>query len=345
VKAREEAESAKLTALDAAVDRAGSRPDRAVPVILELAAAAWIRMGTLLMLFALAALFAALNPRFLNPANLTNIALQSSVNCMLAIGMTFVIIGVGIDLSVGSILACAGTLAVGLYFSGMPEWLAILVGLAVGALFGAANGWLIGKWRISFFVVTLGMMSIARGIAYVYTGGRPITVLESRIFTALGAGYLGPVPVPVLTSVILLAVAWYLQNHTVMGRNIFLVGGNEEAARLSGVNVDNTRVLVYSISGFLSGAAGITLVGRLASAQPMAGVGYELDAIAAVVLGGTPFAGGSGSVVGSAIGALLLGTLTNGMNILNVDYYYQLIVKGAILIAAFAIDRFRTGQT
>src|SRR5579884_4026828 len=268
---------------------------------------------------------AVVSPVFATPQNLFNVALQSSINALLACGMTFVILTAGIDLSVGSLVAVAGAVGAGLMLGGLAWPLAILAGLASGTILGLANGIAVTTFRIPPFIATLAMLSIGRGITQLYTGGRPFTGLDPT-FNQLGQGEILRVPVPVLVMAVVFAVSWLVLRHTVFGRDVYAVGSNLEAARLAGVNVSRVLVSVYAISGFLSGLGGLVLAARLSSAQPTAGQGFELDAIAAVVVGGTSLSGGEGSVLRTLIGALIIGVLNNGLNLLNVDPFVQPVV-------------------
>lgn len=281
------------------------------------------------------------SPSFGTPDNLFNIALQSSINALLAVGMTFVILTAGIDLSVGSLAALAGALAGGLMVGGVAWPVAALAGLAGGTILGLFNGVAITTFRIPPFIATLAMLSIGRGLTQLYTGGRPFTGLDPT-FNQLGQGSIGPIPVPVLVMLITVGISWVVLRHTVIGRNVYAVGSNPEAARLAGVRVTRVLLGVYTIAGFLAALGGLVLTARLSSAQPTAGVGFELDAIAAVVLGGTSLSGGEGSILRTLIGALIIGVLNNGLNILNVDPFIQPIVKGAVILIAVGLDRLKT---
>lgn len=284
---------------------------------------------------------ALVSPVFATPENLFNIALQSSINALLAFGMTFVILTAGIDLSVGSLLALSGAIAAGLMVTaGVPWPLAALCGLAAGTLLGAANGLAVTVFRIPPFIATLGMLSIGRGLTQLYTGGRPFTGLDPN-FNALGQGELGPVPIPVVIVVLSVVLGWIVLRFTAFGRQIYAIGSNPEAARLSGIPVRAILVAVYAISGLFAGLAGLVTTARLSSAQPTAGLGFELDAIAAVVVGGMSLSGGSGSIVRTLIGALLIGVLNNGLNLLNVDPFVQPVVKGLVILVAVGLDQFR----
>jgi len=272
---------------------------------------------------------------FLTGRNLVNVARQISINGIIAVGMTFVILTAGIDLSVGSVMAFSGTmLAAGMADWGLHPILAILFALFVGALFGLINGTLISYANMPPIIVTLAMMEVPRGLALLYTGGYPLSGLPSS-FSVLGRGYVfGFLPVPVLIMAIVYLVAYILLTQLPIGRYIYAIGGNEEAVRLSGIKVKKYKIFAYVISGMTAATSGIVITSRLMSGQPMAGTGFELDAIAAVVLGGTDIAGGRGSIIGTIIGAFTLGVLTNGLNLLGVSPYVQRVFKGLIILVA-----------
>ncbi|HYG56747.1 MAG TPA: ribose ABC transporter permease, partial [Symbiobacteriaceae bacterium] len=256
----------------------------------------------------------------------------------IASGMTLVILTGGIDLSVGPVLALSSAVMAGLAAGGTHPLVAVLAGLAVGAALGAANGTVITRGGVAPFVATLGTMTIARGLTLVYTDGRPITGLPDAL-TALGTGYVGPIPAPVVVMAAVVLVTYLVLTHTPFGRFIYAVGSNEEAARFAGISVPRTKTLAYMLTGIAAALAGLVLTGRLNSAQPTAGAGFELDAIAAVVLGGTSLAGGQGGILGTVVGALIIGTLDNGLNLLNVSSFYQQVAKGAVILIAVLLDR------
>lgn len=284
------------------------------------------------------ALFIA-TPNFLTSGNLLNVGIQAAVIAILAFGMTFVIVTAGIDLSVGS-LAALGAMAAAFMFaeSGLPGWLALIVGLLVGAAAGAASGLAIAYAKLPPFIATLAMLSIARGLTLVISGGKPISTPKAVNF--LGSS-LGPIPVPIVMMAIAGIVCAFILNKTVLGRSMYAIGGNPEAARLSGLPVKKVLVTVYALSGLFAGLAGLVLAGRLSSAQPTAGQGYELDAIAAVVIGGASLAGGVGGAFGTLIGALLLAVIRNGLNILNVSSFWQQVVIGLVIAVAVGLDTLR----
>lgn len=288
------------------------------------------------------AVFPATSSSFLTPKNLFNILRQISTNMLLACGMTMVIILGGIDLSVGSIIALSGVLSAGCVARyGLTIPVALLVGVLVGLLIGCINGGIIALTTIPPFIVTLATMNVARGLAKVYTGGSPVRVVTKE-WQFLGAGYIGPVPVPVIIMIVVVIITAFIMNRTKMGRHIYAVGGNAQAAVFSGIKVSKVKFFVHAFSGVMAGLAGIILASRMYSGQPTAGEGAEMDAIAAVVVGGTSMAGGSGKIGGTVIGALIIGILNNGLNLLNVNSFWQDVVKGIVILLAVLIDYFRT---
>ena len=295
------------------------------------------QFGTLAGLFGLCAVLWMLTPHFLTVSNLLNVAQQTALNAVIAVGLTFVIISGGIDLSVGSLVAFSGVVLASLLQRAVPLPLALLAGLATGLACGLVNGLLITFGRLPPFIATLGMMSVARGGALLYTDGRPISGFSEN-FRWLATGEILHVPVPVVVMVALYAVAHFALRRTPFGRYVFALGGNEEAALLSGVQVRFHKTMVYGVCGLLSALASVLLVARLNSAQPIAGINYELDAIAATVIGGTSLMGGQGSVVGTLIGALIMGVLRNGLNLLGVSSFIQQVVIGAVIILAVLMD-------
>jgi ribose transport system permease protein len=298
------------------------------------------KLGPFIALLVLAAGLAVLSPDFLTVGNLFDVTRQVSINAVISFGMTLVILLGGIDLSVGSILAVASLVAALLMKAGDSAALAALVGILCGALMGAVNGLLVTKGRVAPFIATLGTMTLLRGLALVLSQGSPISGFPSGLFAALGGGYLlREIPLPVVWMLVLFASLWFVLDRTVFGRHVYATGGNPEAASLSGVNVDRVQILVYTISGFTAAMAGIILTSRLDSAQPTAGAGYELDAITAVVLGGTSLAGGRGWIFGTLLGALLIGVLNNGLNLIGVSAFYQQVIKGSVILLAVLLDR------
>ena len=296
------------------------------------------RMGPLVGLILIVVILSVMSSDFLTVGNVFNVLRQVSINALIAFGMTFVILTGGIDLSVGSIIALSSAFAAGMMASGSSSWLAILACVAAGTLMGTVNGVVIARGKVAPFIATLATMTIFRGLTMVYTDGRPITGLPDS-FGLIGRGYLFQVPMPVIWMVAAFVILYILLKFTSFGRHVFALGGNEEATRLSGINTKRVKVLVYSISGLLSSISGIILTSRLNSAQPTAGTSYELDAIAAVVLGGTSLAGGKGWIGGTLIGAMIIGVLDNGLNLMNVSSFYQQVVKGAVILLAVLLDR------
>ncbi|AIG01902.1 ribose ABC transporter permease [Pseudomonas fluorescens] len=277
---------------------------------------------------------------FLTASNLSNIARQVSINAIIAVGMTCVILTGGIDLSVGPVMALSGTLTAGLMVAGLPPGLAIGAGLLIGVAFGVGNGLFVAYLHMPPIIVTLATMGIARGFGLMYTDGYPISGLPEW-FGFFGRESVLGIQVPILIMLVTYLVAYVLLQHTRIGRYIYAIGGNEEAVRLSGVRAARFKLLVYGISGLTAAIAGLVLTSRLMSGQPNAGIGFELDAIAAVVLGGASIAGGRGVIVGTLLGAMLLGVLNNGLNMLGVSPYVQSVIKGAIILLAIFISRQR----
>jgi ribose transport system permease protein len=295
------------------------------------------QLGTLSGLLGLCAVLWALTPHFMTVSNLLNVAEQAAIIAIVAVGMTFVIITGGIDLSVGSVLAFAGVVMASALHAGAPVPLALAVALGTGLFCGLVNGALITLGRLPPFIATLGMMSVARGTALMFTEGRPVSGFSGS-FRSLATGEVLGVPVSVVVMVGVYFVAHFVLTRTKLGRYTYAIGGNEEAALLSGVNVRFYKAAVYGISGMLSGLAAAILTARLNSAQPIAGMMYELDAIAATVIGGTSLLGGEGTVVGTLIGALIMAVLRNGLNLLGVSSFIQQVVIGSVIIAAVLID-------
>ena len=295
------------------------------------------QLSTLAGLLGLSLALWALTPHFLTVSNLLNVAEQATIIAIVAAGMTFVIITGGIDLSVGSVLAFAGVVMASALQRGLPLPLALAIGLGVGLLCGTVNGLLITVGRLPPFIATLGMMSVARGTALMFTEGRPISGFSGD-FRSLATGEVLHVPVPVIIMVGVYALAHFVLRRTKLGRYAYAIGGNEEAALLSGINVKLYKTMVYALAGMLSGLAAVLLTARLNSAQPIAGMMYELDAIAATVIGGTSLLGGEGAVTGTLIGALIMAVLRNGLNLLGVSSFIQQIVIGSVIIVAVLID-------
>ncbi|TDR55841.1 ribose ABC transporter permease [Halomonas ventosae] len=294
-----------------------------------------------LALMLLVAVSAAMSDNFLTPDNLLNVLRQTSINAIIAMGVTFVILTAGIDLSVGAVLALSGAFAASMTASGLAPWLSVPGSIAAGAAMGMVSGLFVAFGRIQAFVVTLVAMTVVRGAALVYTDGRPISIGGGDVadaFWQLGGGYWMGIPIPIYLMFFVFVLCWSVLHHTRFGRHVYAVGGNEQVARLSGINVNRIKVSVYAIAGACAALAGVVLTARLGSAQPNAGMTYELDAIAAVVIGGTSLMGGRGRIFGTLVGALVIGVLNNALNILGVSSYFQMIAKGAVILLAVLID-------
>ncbi|BAJ00604.1 ribose ABC transporter permease [Shewanella violacea] len=304
---------------------------------------AWLKQQkALIALFVLIAVVSILNDQFFTMGNLMNILRQTSVNAIIAVGMTLVILTAGIDLSVGAILALTGALGASMVGAELPLTLALPLTLLLGGALGAMNGLLISKGKVQAFIATLVTMTAIRGLTMVYTEGRPISTGFTDTadnFAFIGTGWLAGVPVPVWMMLITFVLVWVMLTHTRLGRYIYAIGGNESAARLSGINVDRVKVAVYGLSGMMAALAGLIVTSRLSSAQPTAGTSYELDAIAAVVVGGASLAGGRGFIWGTLVGALIIGFLNNALNLLDVSSYYQMIAKAGVILLAVLADR------
>lgn len=305
--------------------------------------------GIFLAFLLLSFILSVSNEYFLTSGNISNILLQTSINGVLAIGMTFVILTRGIDLSVGSVVALAGIVSgslattsatAGFFGAPYPAVVALSVGILVGLASGTIVGIIVSRFAVPAFVATLGMLSAARGMTLIYGGGKPVPGLIPE-FRWIGTGNIVGVPMPVIILAVVFFVSWWVLNRTRFGRYIYAVGGNPHAAKTSGINVTRIRFLVYTISGSLSGLAGMMLSARTGSALPQAGVAYELDAIAAVVIGGTSLSGGVGRVTGTLIGALIIGVMNNGLDLLGIQSYYQQVLKGALIVGAVMLDQKR----
>ena len=298
--------------------------------------------AALTLAIALAVLMAVLSflrPNFLNFANLVNLLRQISINGILAVGVTFVLLTGGVDLSLGSVVALSGVVAASFAHPAQyPVVVPVLLGIAAGALCGAANGAIVTRGRVAPFIATLGMMTAARGLALLFSRGMPVSNL-SPAFTRIGGGGFGPLPLPVLILAAVAILSWVLLSRMRLGRYIYAVGGTENAARASGLHVRTVKLTAYCLCGGLTGLAGVVLASRITTGQPNAGMGYELDAIAAAVIGGTSLNGGTGGVGGAILGALLIGAINNGLDLLNVSSYYQQVVKGMIIVGAVWLDR------
>lgn len=286
-------------------------------------------------------IFPTTRSTFLTQNNVFNILRQNASNLFLATGMTMVIILGGIDLSVGSVIALSGCVAAGCVVNmDLPEVVAFLIAILIGAVVGMFNGVVICKTNIPPFIVTLASMNITKGIALVYTQGAPIRCMTDA-FKFPGAGYVGPIPTPVILMLIIFVIAVMLVNRTHFGRHIYAVGGNAQAASFSGINVQKVKFWVYTFTGIMAGIAGVVIASRLYSGQPRSGEGAEMDAIAAVVVGGTSMSGGSGRLGGTLIGVLIIGVLNNGLNLMGVDSNWQYIVKGFVILLAVYVDFIR----
>ena len=305
--------------------------------------------GIFIAFLLLALVLSVSNQYFLTAGNISNVLLQTAINGVLAVGMTFVILTRGIDLSVGSVAALTGIVAAsfattsataGLPGAPYPFYLALAAGLLVGIACGAVAGVIVSRFAVPAFVATLGMLSAARGLTLIYGGGRPVPALTPE-FRWIGTGSLFGIPAPVVLLAVVFALSWWVLNRTRFGRYIYAVGGNPHAAKTSGINVARIRFSVYVISGGLSGLAGMMLAARTGSALPQAGIAYELDAIAAVVIGGTSLSGGVGRITGTLIGALIIGVMNNGLDLMGIQSYYQQVLKGALIVGAVMLDQKR----
>jgi len=297
----------------------------------------WLqKLGLAIALLMICLVLSILCPRtFPTFLNLINVARQISINGILAVGVTFVILTGGVDLSLGSLVAFTGVVAATL--GSLPAPISILAGVLAGTLCGTANGIVVTRGRVAPFIVTLGMMTIARGLALVVSKGRPI-MIENAAFNRLG-GDIGIVPIPAILFVVFAVLCWIFLAHTRLGRHVYAVGGNEQAARAAGISIAAVKTFVYMLCGAFAGLAGVVLAARITTGQPNAGIGYELDAIAAVVIGGTSLSGGVGGIGGTLLGALLMGVINNGLDLVGVTSYYQQIVKGLIIVGAVLLDR------
>lgn len=307
------------------------------------------KFQSLIALFVLCLLLSILSDKFLTITNAWNVLRQVSVNVCIATGMTLVVLTAGIDLSVGSVLALCGAITAGLLKNGIALGQfdlyvgftilgAVLAGVLVGTLLGYFNGYIITKFNVPAFVATLAMLTIARGLTMLWTGGFPISALGEK-FAVFGTGWFLGIPLPVWISGFIVLLAVLVTQKTRLGRYIYAIGGNENAARLSGIHVKKVKIIVYAIAGALAGVGGILVTSRLDSAQPNAGITYELDAIAAVVIGGTSLSGGRGSIMGTVLGAIIIGVLNNGLVLLNVSPFWQQVVKGGVILLAVIIDK------
>lgn len=307
------------------------------------------RFQSLIALFVLCVVISLLSDKFLTASNAWNVMRQISVNICISTGMTLVVLTAGIDLSVGSVLALSGAVTAGLMRNGIEVPSAnlfigftllggILAGITVGTLLGFFNGWTITRFKVPPFVATLAILTVARGLTMLWTKGFPISGLGEK-FAHIGTGWFLGIPLPVWISGLIVAIAVVVTQHTRFGRYIYAIGGNESAARLSGIRINRVKMAVYAISGALAAIGGIIVTSRLDSAQPNAGITYELDAIAAVVIGGTSLSGGRGTIMGTVLGAVIIGVLNNGLVLLNVSPFWQQVVKGMVILIAVIIDK------
>ncbi|PXY92183.1 ABC transporter permease [Gilliamella apis] len=293
--------------------------------------------GIVIGLIALFILFSFMNSNFLTSTNIMNIVLQVSIIAITAFGMTYVLLLGDIDLSVGSTIALTGTLAALALLWGLPFYLAIVIALLLSIAVGFINGSLTALAGIPSFIVTVATMGIFRGIAYIITDGKPEMIMDD-VFLELGNGDIFSIPNPIWVLLILLLVNHFILSKTTFGRKIYITGGNKEAAVYSGINVKKLKIQVFMITALMAGISGLLLASRLYSGQPSTAQGYELDAIASAVLGGTSLNGGHGTIIGTMIGALIIGVINNGMNLMNIPYFYQLVVKGLVILLAVYID-------
>ncbi|MCL4396695.1 MAG: ABC transporter permease [Chloroflexi bacterium] len=310
-----------------------------------------VQGGPFLILVLLGVSLAIASPHFLTFNNLSNVTRQSAITAILAVGQTLVIISGGIDLSVAAVMALSGSVgAVAMTYWGHDVVVGVILALLVGTFSGFVNGVIITKGRIPDFIATLGMMSIARGVGLLLTGGLPVpshltaTALKAYLpaeIVWLGSGDIGGFPVIGLLAVGAGIVGWAVLNHTALGRSAFAVGGNREAARVSGINVDGNKIAIYTFMGFMAAIAGIVMTGRLNSANALMGDGLELQSIASVVIGGTNLYGGEGGIVGTLIGALVMGMIANGLDLVNVEAFWQRVMIGLVIVAVVVFDQWR----
>ncbi|AMM13221.1 MULTISPECIES: ABC transporter permease [Burkholderiaceae] len=293
--------------------------------------------GIVVGLIVLCGFFWALSPNFMSVNNLLNVVMQVSIIAILGFGMTYVLLLGDIDLSVGATMALVGTVCAFALEHGASPFLAVLAAMGTGLVLGAINGSLSALLTIPSFIVTVATMGVFRGFAYLTSNGVPISI-DNDAFAFLGNGAVLGIPLPIWILAVLLLLNHFVLSRTVFGRKAYLAGGNREAALYSGIDVNRLRIMIFMISGLLASIGGVLMTSRLYSAQPNAGIGYELDAIAAAVLGGTSLSGGYGTITGTLIGALIIGVINNGMNLLSVPYFYQLIVKGIVILVAVCID-------
>jgi ribose/xylose/arabinose/galactoside ABC-type transport system permease subunit len=324
--------TAKVSLIDLVNSRSAIKPGNIGKILAKYGI--YIAFGILFIILSIT------SESFLTATNMINILRQVSIIGIVAIGMSFVIITGGIDLSVGSIMALSAVVAASFAQAdnSYSIFIPIIAGITVGLACGMINGVLVAKWKVAPFIATLGMMTAARGLAMVYTDGRPVIGLSSA-YNNIGSGYILGLPIPVIAFIVIAIIGIFLLNFTVFGRHVFATGGNEQSSKLSGIRVNSVKIGVYAIAGLLAGIGGMILSSRIMSGSPVLGEGYELDAIAAVVIGGTSLFGGVGSIFGTLIGVLIIGVMNNGLDLLNVSSYYQQILKGAIIVIAVLLDK------
>lgn len=297
------------------------------------------KQSTLIIFILFLVVISILSPNFLTSNNVLNILRQASSNGLIAFGMTLVILTSGIDLSVGSILAFSSVSTALLLKGSVPPRLVLLIGLLIGLLVGACNGMIIAYGNVQPFIATLSTMTIFRGLTLVLSKGRPISISGTGVlFDKIGTGYLLGIPIPIYILFCVCALLWFMLHRTIIGRHIYALGGNERASFIAGIKNNVIKIVVYATSGMLSALAGVILISRLGSAQPILGTGFELDAIAAVVIGGTRLSGGKGKILGTLLGVLIIGVLNNSLNLLGVSSFYQQVVKGGVILLAVLID-------
>lgn len=298
----------------------------------------WSKFGVLFLLIVLCTVLSLMRDTFLTWSNIINVLRQTAITGVIAVGQFFLIIAACFDMSAGSVVALTGvTIAFLLKNCAWPIWATVIVGLVIGAAAGLINGYCVTKRKIPAFIATLGMMNVARGLAYIITEGHPISSLPDA-FQFFGRGYAGPIPIPVIVLTVVFVLAAILAARTPFGRNLYAIGGNTETAKLSGINTDRTLIKAFVLSGLMAALSGLMLTSRLASGDPSTGEGFEFSAITAVVLGGTSIYGGEGSIRGVIVGTIFMGVLSNGMNMIGVSSYLQLVMKGLVLVLAVGID-------
>lgn len=302
-------------------------------------------MAVLITLIVLCVVISILNPVFLTPTNLINVIRQISILGIVSCGMAMLMISGGIDLSVGATISLAGVITGKILVSGYGEFTAIVAGLLVGAVIGLFIGILVSVTKVQPFILTLGMMSLLSGFALIVTNGRQIPNVNGDFFAQIGGGMLGFIPVPVVLLLVVIFSSHFLLRYTRWGRNWYAIGGNEETAYLSGINIKTHKIAIYMLNGFLAGVAAVVLASRIGAALPVMGNGYELRSIAAVVIGGVSLSGGRGNIFGAFLGVLLLGVISNGLNMLNVSSFYQNVTLGIIIIIAVIANQYSQANT